>query len=169
MRLPLTPLDPHRRPKIHFYFLVRETYNERVSLRSVFPIAALLLLRGPVPLVGADLPGIDPLPAPEAVMSREALEAFLTQQKKGTPLEIVLLKGKMIRGLFGSYDDYYETVWIVPRGERGVFTEKSYRLSGIKHAGAWDRKKEEAPSASPLLQEVGSSDYELLKAGNGVQ
>lgn len=107
------------------------------------------------------------------VFASEEVEQFLAPLKRGTPVELTLSKGKVIRGLFSSYDDYYETVWIVPQGERGVFNEKGIKLSGISKAILWDRKatippastSSATPNAPNTIKEesFGSNDYELLK------
>ena len=134
-------------------------------------VFAVLLLIGPRQPLWAEsdqkqdtvnLPGIDPLPSQEAAMGQEQLENFFTHQKRGTPLQLTLDKGKVIKGLFSSYDDYYETVWLVPQGQQGVFTQKGYKLAGIRHVALWD-KKGSSPKGNPSPEGLGSDDYYLMK------
>jgi hypothetical protein len=84
----------------------------------------------------------------QASMSEDQLVSFFEGLKKGTPIQLTLTGGKIVKGLYGSYDDYYETVWIVPRGEPGVFAQKGMKISGIHYAAMWDRNAA-APSGEP--------------------
>jgi hypothetical protein len=106
-------------------------------------------------------------PAAASPMTPDQLEDFFMPMKKGTPIELTLEKGKIVHGLFSSYDDYYDTVWIVPqRSEQGIFREKSIKLTGIKHAALWDKKglKTTPNIASPDgSMEMPSDEYYLLK------
>ncbi len=99
-----------------------------------------------------------------AAMGAEAVEQFVVPLKRGTPIELTLSKGKVLKGLFSSYDDYYETLWIVPQGERGVFNEKGIKLSGIYKVSLWDKKTAPVNVPETFKQETfGSKDYQLLE------
>jgi hypothetical protein len=98
----------------------------------------------------------------ESPMTRDQLEAFFDQQKRGAPVELTLAKGKVVKGLYRSYDDYYETVWIVPQGEPGVFSQKGYKIAGIRKAVPWERKPVATGAAAPVREEMGSDEYYLL-------
>jgi hypothetical protein len=114
----------------------------------------------------APVPGIEPLPFQEAMMSPDQLAAFFEPLKKGTPIQLILEKGKIVHGLYGSFDDYYDTIWIVPRGEPGVFKEKGYKLNGIKNAALWDKKKtpsSEPPAPAALKDIDPEEEHYLLK------
>ena len=101
------------------------------------------------------------------LMTQDQVEDFFLHQKKGMPVQLTLDKGRVVRGLFSSYDDYYETIWIVPRdGEKGVFNQKGYKLAGVRHAAFWDVKTS-APTGFATLSSSASAatteDYYLLK------
>jgi hypothetical protein len=96
-------------------------------------------------------------------MDPDELTAFFLKQKKGTPVQLTLSKNKIANGLFSSFDEYYETVWLIPQGEKGVFQAKGYRLSGIHNAVLWDRKAE--PGLTHNVDEAGNHDYYLIKDG----
>jgi hypothetical protein len=99
-------------------------------------------------------------------MSQEQVESFISNLKKGAPVEITLAKGHQVKGVFSSYDDYYETVWLIPQGDPGMFKEKGLKISGIKSITAWERTtanttlKKADPHAPP---EVTNDDYYLLR------
>jgi len=129
---------------------------------------AALLLAVSAPAVSSEegprldvekLPGVGPLSTGSVTMSEDQLVSFFERQRKGTPLEITLQKGKVVRGLFSSYDDYYGTVWLVPRGDPGVFSQKGYRVSGIRSAAYWERGQSAAMEQEPM----GGSENSLLK------
>ena len=110
----------------------------------------------------ASIPGVDPTPVREETMSQDKLVDFFEHLKKGTPVELTLDKGKTVKGLYSSYDDYYDSVWIVPKGEQGMFTEKSFKLSGIRHAALWD-KKEASKKETTTFSSSTPDDYILMK------
>jgi hypothetical protein len=102
-----------------------------------------------------------PVQAAETPAKAGALDDFFSGLKKGTPVEIVLDKGKTVKGLFSSFDNYYDTVWIVPRGEHGAFTQKSYKLAGIR--GAKVLEKTADSNNLSAAEHPGDDDYYLLK------
>ena len=111
--------------------------------------------------------GVDPTPVREEIMSQDKLLEFIEHLKKGTPLQLKLDKGKVVKGLFSSYDDYYESVWLVPQGEKGVFTEKSYKIAGIRSAALWI-KETSSTNGFSTLQQIPDDEYYLLKK-NGMK
>jgi hypothetical protein len=125
----------------------------------VMPLAWSLILMSLLSL------GHYPAYAADVITGPEALEEFFQAQKKKAPLELTLENGKVVKGLFQSYDDYYETVWMVPQGEPGMFTNKGYKLSGIRQVAVWDKKASEnlkAPSTGGGAK-PGKDDYYLLR------
>jgi hypothetical protein len=62
----------------------------------------------------------------------EQLAESLQQVRRGTFVTVKLLNGSVMPGLFQSYDDYYEKLWLVPKGDAGVFQSRSVRLSSIE-------------------------------------
>jgi len=103
------------------------------------------------------LPGVGPLSTGPVTMNEDQLVSYFESQKKGTPLELTLDKGKVVKGIFSSYDDYYGMVWLVPQGDQGLLSQKGFKLSGIKGVNAWNRRD---PAS---LEQMGSHDYYLLK------
>jgi hypothetical protein len=104
-----------------------------------------------------NLPGVGPLPTEPVSMSEDQLVSYFEGLKKGTPVELTLDKGKVVKGIFSSYDDYYGMVWLVPQGDQGILSQKGFKLSGIRGVKAWDKRE------SASLEQMGSSDYHLLK------
>ena len=75
---------------------------------------------------------------------------------------MTLDRGKVVKGLFSSYDDYYESVWMVSQGEKGIFTEKSYKIAGIRYATLWN-KEDPSTKGPATLRQIAGDDYYLLK------
>jgi hypothetical protein len=117
----------------------------------------VLLLLLAVPLLAETPP---PVPA-SSTMERFDIEEFITGLKRGTPVQMTLDKGKVIKGVYRSYDDYYETIWIVPQGEPGIFSQKGYKISGVRKIELWDRKPT-VPNASATFQDMAEDGYQLL-------
>jgi hypothetical protein len=115
---------------------------------------ALLLLLA-LPLYAETPPPASPL------MSRAQVEDYIDGLKRGTPVELTFDKGKVVKGVYRSYDDYYETVWLVPQGEPGVFSQKGYKISGIRSITLWDRKTP-SPNTPSSFQDMADDDYKLL-------
>ena len=134
-------------------------------------VVSIFLFAGPSRLLHAEadqkqdassLPGIDPLPLQDEAMSQEKLDDFFEHQKKGAPLQLTLDRGKVVKGLFSSYDDYYETVWLVMPGERGLFKDKGYKVSGIRNVVPW-AKEEASVKGSATFEQMSGDDYYLMK------
>ena len=134
--------------------------------RILFILTALLIGRVPTEgLLAAgdssidlqELPGVGPISSNTLTMSDEQLVSFFEQQKKGTPIEMTLDKGKVIDGVFSSYDDYYGMVWLVSRGGDSLMNQKGYRVSGIRHVALWKKEK------PVTMEQMGSGDYYLIK------
>jgi hypothetical protein len=99
-------------------------------------------------------------------MTEDQVVQFLEPLKKGTPVELTLEKGKVVRGRFSHYDDYYESIWIIPQGPPGVFREKSYKVSGIRNITLWDKKDQaESKSEPPMMEDLNDDHYLLKKEG----
>ena len=120
---------------------------------ALFLLLVLCFAFAPVPLFAAaadsadsgGVPGIDPLPSRQVSMTQDQLEAFFAGLKKGAPVQLTFDRGRVVKGVFSSYDDYYQTVWIVPRqGEKGFFNQKGYKLGGIQQAAPWDVRESQA-------------------------
>lgn len=95
-----------------------------------------------------------PLPNQPDAMRPEDLINLFEQQKKGSLLEVVLRDGSLIKGLFSSYDDFYGTLWLYPKGQGGFFKEKSYRIDSIKSARIIDKKSLQKTPSSPPSPDV---------------
>lgn len=78
--------------------------------------------------------------------THEQLEQFLIDQKPNTYLRLRLKSGTDAQGRLVNVDDYYDTLWLMPSGESGVMSKKSYRLSSIVDAEVVSPEKAEKTS-----------------------
>ena len=109
------------------------------------------------PLNVQSLPGVSLISTTTASMTEEQLVTYFEQLQRGAPVELTLDKGKTVKGIFSSYDDYYGMVWLVPQGNAGLLSQKGFRISGIKSVRSWNKND---PAS---LEQMGSNDYRLLK------
>jgi hypothetical protein len=118
---------------------------------------ASLLAAGEQTIDLQELPGVGPISSNTLTMSNEQLEDFFEKQSKGTPIELTLDKGKVVDGVFSSYDDYYGTVWLTSHGGDGLLNQKGFRIAGIRNVALWDKEK------PATMEQMGTSDYFLIK------
>ena len=105
-------------------------------------------------------------PVASASMTQDQVEDFFKQQKKGTPVQLELDKGKEVKGLFASYDDYYEMVWLVPKeNQHSLLSQKGYKLSGIHAVKLWDAAQATNTSSDKNSEE----GFILMKKDNPEQ
>lgn len=87
----------------------------------------------------------------------DELEAFFTEQKPGTFLQLNLRSGNHVEGRLIQYDDYYDTLWIRIAGKNGVLDRKSYRLSTVISAQV-AKPSDTLPAASASAPDVQTSN-----------
>jgi hypothetical protein len=99
---------------------------------GALPITVTVVLKGQIFTVALGVPQVVAAPIPAANLS-----GMLESMKRGTPLRVVLKKGRIFVAKFSSYDSLEEVAWF--ESTEGLLTSTSYPLRSIRSVEKLDR------------------------------
>jgi hypothetical protein len=111
-----------------------------------------------------------PLFSDSVVVAKQSIIQQVKALKRKTIIEVSLSDGRTLEGMFTTFDEYYQLVWMIPKGKKRFFRDASYRLRDIEAVRVISEPKTAVPvshteSAATTHESV---PYQLLDDGDGL-